>query len=319
LDERGADGSAEAAQLSRSLYRAAVRHGLAGPAAAYHQLYAGFAAAESRIGRVEHAGGMMAERKAAAEAQRARRAARASLAPVAARGRVPGHALAPVWGALAGLAALAAVFVITGFYTVEPDQAVIVDPPGSRLARVAAAMGIGAAEAAGERTEVVRTTGPQLGLPRPFADRHAVALGEQRAVIQARYRQTGPETYDVVFVQIQFRIADLDRWAGHDNDGGGVGRLTASLSSVLEAILAQQRSEARQAVRQSQPTLSDDQVGARADQLVEQRLEETVRNFVRAIGEAQAARDAGVQISRDSQFRLLRDVPGEVANAMSTG
>lgn len=319
LPERGADGAGEAAQLARTLYRLAVRHGLAGPADVYHALYACFSAAEQSLTRLERTeSGVFGERRAAAHARRISRQASAELAPYTLSGRVPAYVVAPAGGLLAGLAAIVGVLLVTGAFWVEPDQAVIVDPPPARLARLASALGTetagGGLGSGGDTVEVVRSPGLHWDWPLPFSARHAVTLGEQRVRLRAVFRQTGPDSLDVVVVQLRFRITDVDRWALHDRTGGGVARLAAELSSVLQNGLQQQRSEARQALAQQNPSLADDQrqLAARADQLVETRLDDLVRSFVRAMSTAGATRDEGIQVTQSDGWRLLRGEPASV-------
>ncbi|MGH2350082.1 MAG: hypothetical protein ACRDI2_18375 [Chloroflexota bacterium] len=317
LTERGADGAAEVAQLAHEAYRLAVRHRLPGVAAAYHAIYARFDAAERQMARLEHAGGVLAERKVSGAAQRARREAATRLAVFAPAGRVSTRVLAPFAGLLAGIAALGASFLLAGYHFVQPGQAVIVDTPGARLARLGATFGLPTAD--GAAPDVVRMEGSHLGWPRPFAERHSVALGEQRVRLQAIFRQTGPDQYDVLLVELRFRISDLERWAQLDRDGDGVDALAAQLSAVLQNVLQQQRQEARAAIRQQNPGLADNppQLAAQADQLVEARLEDIVRAFIGELSSAGAMSDAGVQISRQYQSTLVRGVPGALAGAAS--
>ncbi len=314
LPERGADGAAEMAQLAREAYRLAQRHRLAGVAGTYHDIYAGFSAAEQRLARLDRAGGVLAERKVAGEGQRVRRQAAGALAAFSPSGPVRSRLLAPLGGLLAGLAALAGTLLLTGMFIVLPGQAVIVDPPAARLARLVP----GAGEETGEGArQVVRTEGFHWSWPRPFVERHAVTLGEQRVRLRAIFRQNGPNSFDVLFVEMRFRINNVERWAQLDRDGTGAAAFGERLSTVLQELLQQQRQEARQALRQQNPGLADDpaQLGARADQLVEQRLEEIVRAFVAALSESGATRDAGVQVSQEHQSRLIRGLPAALAGA----
>jgi hypothetical protein len=203
---------------------------------------------------------------------------------------------------------------------------VIVDPPAARLARLARAAGLpGAAAGSGGQpgadgaapVEIRREPGLNWAWPEPFAARHAVARGPQRVRLRAIFRQTGPDSYDVVLVELRFQISDLERWAQRDADGRGVDRLAAELSAVLQNVIQQARREARQALVQDNPSLANDQLqlAARADQLVEARLEELVRAFVGAASGTDATREAGVQIAREYASGLARGVPGAVAGA----
>jgi hypothetical protein len=89
----------------------------------------------------------------------------------------------------------------------------------------------------------------------------------------------------------------------------------------LQSVLEQQRQEARRAVVQQNPSLASniDQRDAQADALVESRLGDIVREFMGALSESSAPRDVGIQISRESQSRLVRGVPGEAFGATPQG
>jgi hypothetical protein len=313
LTENGADAAAELAQTAREVYQLAQRHGLPEVAGAYHALYTRFDAAERRLTEIERAGGVLAERKMVAESKRVRRQVGATLAAFSPTGPVRSRLLVPLGALLAGLAVLALTLIITGTYFVNPGEAVIVDPLGSRLARLGALVGM--AEGDGAAAQVVRTEGFHLGWPRPLVDRHSVTLQEQSLRLQAAFRQTGPDRYDVLQVEMRFRIADPNRWAQLDRDGTGVDALAGRLSGFLETVIQQQRQEARRLVAQQNPALANDpqQIGEQADALVESRLNDTVRDFVAALSDSTAARDSGVQISREVQSRLVKGVPGALA------
>jgi regulator of protease activity HflC (stomatin/prohibitin superfamily) len=254
------------------------------------------------------------------ESRQARRQAGAALAAFSPTGPVRSRLLAPLAGLLGGLVVLALTLFVTGTYFVSPGEAVIVDPLGARLARLAGALGL-ASQGAQPPPEVVRTEGFHLGWPLPLVDRHAVTLQEQRLRLRATFRQTGPDLYDVLEVQMRFRISDPNRWAQIDRDGSGTDALGVRLSGLLQTVLQQQRQEARRFVAAQNPALANDpnQVGAQADALVEQRLPDTVRDFVGALSDSSAARDAGVQISKDAQSGLVRGVSGAEAGAPSSG
>ena len=138
--------------------------------------------------------------------------------------------------------------------------------------------------------EVVRTEGFHLGLPRPLTERHSVSLQEQRLPLRAALRQTGPNRFDVLEVEMRFRIGDPNRWAQIDRDGTGADALGARLSVFLQTVLQQQRQEARRAVVQQNPSLASNstQLDAQADALVESRLRDTVREFMGALSESRA-------------------------------
>ena len=135
---------------------------------------------------------------------------------------------------------------------------------------------------------MVRTEGFHLGWPRPLVDRHSVTLQEQRLRLQAAFRQTGPDRYDVLQVEMRFRIADPNRWAQLDRDGTGVDALGGRLSGFLETVVQQQQQEARRYLAQQNPALANDpqQLGAQADALVKSRLNDTVRDFVAALSDS---------------------------------
>jgi hypothetical protein len=327
LAETGADGAAEAAELCRAVYRTAVRHGFTAVAAAYHALYVQLSLAEQRLGLTERKGGVLAERKTRAEAARTRRALSARLGLFSPRGGVSGRYFAPLLGVAAGAAALGLTFLACGTFLVPPDEAIVVDPPQSHVPRllraVVGAIGFPTGHDEATPVETVRTTGLHLGWPRPFAARHAVTLEDQTTVLQARFRESDvrPDSFDVVQVQIHFRIADLDRWAPHDRDASGVDQLTANLSAVLERLIQDQRRAARQEVVQQTPALANDpdEAGRRADALVETRLESLVRAYVQALGQVPAVQDAGVQVSSEFQSRLVRGIPAALAGPGDQG
>jgi hypothetical protein len=319
-DAAGPDAAGDAAVTARDAFQLAQRHGLPGVAGAFHALYTRFDAAEQRLNRIERAGGVLAERKMEGEARRARRQAGAGLAAFSPTGPVRSRLLAPLAGLLGGLVVLAVTLFITGTYFVSPGEAVIVDPVGARLSRLAGVFGL-ASQGAQAPPEVVRTEGFHLGWPLPLADRHAVTLQEQRLRLRATFRQTGPDLYDVLEVQMSFRISDPNRWAQIDRDGTGVDALGLRLSGLLQTVLQQQRQEARRFVAAQNPAVANDpnQLGAQADALVEQRLPDTVRDFVAALSDSSVVRDAGVQVSRDAPWRLARGVSGADAAAGSSG
>jgi hypothetical protein len=311
LADRGADAAAQAAGLARTLYRLAAGHGLAGAAGVLHGLYARLGAAELRLGRIERVdSGVFAERRAAREAQQAIRRARLSLVPFMPRARVSTSPFAPLLGGLAGGAAVLAAWLLTATYFVEPDQAVIVDPPRSRFTRMLSSLGLPVSEADATAVEIDRGEGYRLGWPRPFADRHSVALSTQQMVLGAPFRRSGPNTFDVMEVALRFQIADLERWAAFDRGGDGVARIGNELSAVLYGVIQRARAETRQNLVRETPALANDeaQLTARADQIVEGRLEELVRAFVTFASTAEATRDTGIQIAREYRSNLRRGV-----------
>jgi hypothetical protein len=326
LADKGADAAADGALQARSLYQLAARHGLGAAAGAYHAVYAQLDAAEQRAAKAERGGGgVLTERRVASELRRARGRALAALTPFSPVAKVRGRPLAPLVGTVAGLLALAASVFITGLYWVEPDQAAIVDPPGARLARAAGAVGLGGALSSvlssPDATEVNRNPGINWGWPMPFAMRHAIVLGEQRAQVRAIFRQTGPDSFDGVVIEIRFRVSDVQRWAQVDKDGDGVDVLSSQLSALFQGVLLRSRQDARQVVAQQNPDLANDQqqLAARADQLLESRMDDLVRTFVSALSSAPIAQQAGIQISNQSRWQMVHGIPGDVARAALSG
>jgi hypothetical protein len=228
-------------------------------------------------------------------------------------------ALAPLGGIALGLLGLALVLGLTGTYLVPESQAVLIQPAGARLAHLWSRLSGG-----GEvdiPAEVVRDPGLHWAPPFPLAERHAVTLEPQRLLLRGRFRQSSAETIDMVEVEVRFRIVDVQRWAQLDADGHGADHLAAQLSSVLESVIQRSRQEARQALAQQSPqgTTDQAQLAARADQLVESRMDEVTRLFVSAVSSSDAVREAGIQVGADSRSRIVRGVPVGQANAIMGG
>lgn len=317
LAERGSDAAGEAAELARQVYLAAARRGLQGTAGVFHALYAELAAAERRLVRLErNDAGLFAERKATREARATRARVRRLFQPYVSSYRGPSSALAPFGGLMGGMMALGVVLLITGLYLVPDDGAVILEPVEARLSSVLPALGLAPESSGSARIE--RNPGLHWSLPYPFTQRHAVSLGVQRLVLRARFRQASPSTVDVVIVEIRFRIVDVERWARLDADGEGSARLASQLSQILESVIQRSRQDARQAVLQQSPALANDpaQLVARADQLVESRMEEITRVFAAAIGSTDAPRQAGIEVSPTTRFEIVRGVPAAEAGFM---
>ena len=320
LTEKGSDAAGEAADLARHISMEAARSGLADVAEAYHTLYARLGAGEKSLTRLERVdGGLFAERRATQAARRLRTEVRRQFLPFRPGHRVPGSVGAPMAGLGLGVLAIALAALVTGVYWVPDDGAVIVDTASSRAERALAAFGVGSAPA--PQSEVARNPGIHWTWPYPLTSRHAISLEPQRLLLRSRFRQSSADTIDVVDVEISFRIMDVDRWAQQDLDGGGNARLAAQLSQALEAFLQRSRQEARQAVATQTPSLANDaaQIAARADQLVESRLEEVTRVAVSALSGTDAVRNAGVQLGSDHRFRIARNVPESEASALSRG
>jgi hypothetical protein len=122
-------------------------------------------------------------------------------------------------------------------------------------------------------------------------------------------------------IEIRFRVSDVPRWAQVDTNGDGVDTVSAEFSSVLQDVLQRARQDARQVVVQQNPSLANDpqQLAVRADQLVESRMDDLVNAFVGALGNTDAARQAGIQISNQSRWQIVHGIPGDVARAALSG
>jgi hypothetical protein len=75
--------------------------------------------------------------------------------------------------------------------------------------------------------------------------------------------------------------------------------------------------QAAQFVVSQTPALSNNpqQAMARADQLLEQQLDGFTRYFVTNVAQ-DSVQETGVQLASESQARILRGVPDQVANAL---
>ncbi len=320
IPDKPSDAAAEGADAARQLHLLAFRHGLPEVAQAYHGVYTQLGMAERRIARQERADtGILGERKLAREGRRAQRAVRTQLARFRPGARTAGAALAPVNGVLLGALGLAGVLLLTGSYLVTDDRAVVVESAGGRIAR--ALGGLGVAEGEGPPAEVVRAPGLHWTWPAPLTSRHSVSLGQQRTVLRARFRQSAPDMVDVVELELRFRITDLDRWARLDADGNGTARLSAQLSSLLEEFVSSARQAAAQELAQQNPGLANDrmQLMARADQLVESRMDQVARAFVSGVSTSSGARQAGIQVLPEHRFQIARGVRGELAGSPGQG
>jgi hypothetical protein len=304
LQEKGADGVAEAAQLARTLHLQAAQHGLMPAALVYHEIYSQFGANEVRLSRQERSDtGMLSERKLAKAIGRVRESARGVLAPFAMGRKVPTKALAPFRGFLWGALLLLITLVITGTYFVPEDHAVIMTGAAERMTSALAVAG-GADRNDASRPLIIREPGYHWSLPEPFVSRHTVTLGAQRLQLRAPFRQSAPGVGEVVAVDLVFRIIDIERWARIDREGAGAAQLSAGLSEILEAVIQRSRVEAREAVILQNPALANDeaQVVSRADQLVQQRMEEIVRFFIAAA--SNGVREQGIELGPNIRVEM---------------
>jgi hypothetical protein len=308
----------EGAELARQISLAAARAGVIPIAGALHTLYSYLGTTERRLATIERRDtGVFAERKIARAGKRARSEARALFDPYRPATKVSTHPFAPAAGLALGALALAATVALTGTYRVPDNGAVLLDPISGRATKALAALGLPLGDVP-PQTQTVRQPGFHWTLPYPLTDRHTVTLELQQLLLRARFRQTGPNSFDVVEAQIQFRITDLDKWAALDGDGTGTSQLQTQLSRVLETFVQRSRQEARDTLTQQNPALASDpaQLMARADQMAEGQLEAVVRSFVAAVGNSPAARDAGIQISSEHRSRIARGVSGDQAVAL---
>jgi hypothetical protein len=315
IGERGADGAGEAADAARQLSLLAARHGLDDVAALYHALYSRFGASERRLSRAERGGaGMVAERAAGGEARRVQRSARTLLGRFRLAHRPPASPLAPVVGVAAGLLVLVGTFAATGIYVLGPDEAMFLEPVGTRLLRARGGLGVPSEDPA---PNVLR--GPRAGwdMPFPLTGRRRIDLVAQPIVISARFRAAAGGAVDLIQARLTYRITDIERWAALDAGGEGAERLALELSSQLEEYVQGRRQEAAQMVVGQAPQLSNDrqQVMARADALVEQNLEALIRVFVTSFAPDVGA-EAGVQFDAQFQSGIRRGVSMEEANAL---
>ncbi|HEV2123567.1 MAG TPA: hypothetical protein VGW38_12430, partial [Chloroflexota bacterium] len=306
LPERGPDGVAEAAQISRTLHIQAAQRGLAPAARLYHLLYTVLAGQEPQITRIERSGdGILTERKIIGAIRKVRTTARRSLAHVTGGQPVSAHLFAPAKGLLLGLFWFLVALVVTGTYYVPDDHAVLISGPEARLAMAMESLGAETTQVRDD-FDIVRQPGFHWSLPEPFVSRHTVTLGAQRLLLRAPFRQVSPDVGEAVFVELAFRITDVERWAQLDRAGTGTERLASGLSEVLEAVIQRSRVEARQAVIQQTPSLGNDeaQATARADQLVQQRMEDVVRLFIAAVNGN--VREQGIQLAPEARVEVRR-------------
>jgi regulator of protease activity HflC (stomatin/prohibitin superfamily) len=228
--------------------------------------------------------------------------------------RAPTSPLAPAGGLLGGAAALALALLFSGAYFVEPGQAVIIDPPAARAARLAGALGLQGFDAAAGAAEVERTAGYHWTWPAPFAGRHAVALGTQRVRLRAIIRYPGQEPDVGLLVELRFQIVDPERWAQFDR-GDGVERLSAELSSELQLFVVGSCRRARQALEQQDPSLASNpvQLLLRTAGFIEANVQDLARAFVARLGSADPVREAGIEVEREAAAGVVRGVSTPLA------
>jgi len=312
LSDRGAEGASECASLARQLSIAAARHGLPEISDAYHGIYDLLARAERRIGRIDS--GVLGERRGRSMAHRVLRDVRDLLAPFRPGYRPPTSPLAPALGASAGVLALVLALGATGLYVVPDGEVLFVEGPAQRLVR--AAGGETGAQAL-RPISVVRGPASGWSAPFPVTVRRSVSLAPRTLSIFSRLRPAGDAAYDIVEVQITYRIVDVDRWASIDSDAGGERRLVVVLSQRLDQFVGGRRQEAAQQVAMQNPALanSPDQIFARADQEVARQLDTYIRFFVTQSA-PQIGQGAGVQVAPAFQFQPRQAVDAKEVEAI---
>jgi len=313
IGERGADGAGEAADAARQLALLAARHGLAEVSQVYAAVYNRFGASERRLARSERGGaGVMAERRASGEAKRVQKEVRRLLARYRPGFRPPSSPLAPALGVLAGVVVLAASVAGTGLYVVDRSGAMLLEPVGLRAAR---AMGL--ANAQESVPEVVQ--GPATGWapPYPLTGRRYVSFEPQPILISARFHRVAADRWDVIQIGTAFRISNVEQWARFDADGHGADRLPLLLSTAFEEYVRSNQQQAAQFVVSQNPALANNpqQAMQRADQLLEQQLDGFTRYFVTNVA-PDSVQQFGIQLASESQSRIVRGVPDEVANTL---
>lgn len=314
------DTCARAATIALGLSRAAARHGLAPVADAYHAVYVALATAEDRATRAEQAGGILAETRVRRILRQAHGAVHAALAPFRVTGGVRTSPLAPFTGAVVALLIVAGASTISGTFLVPPDTAVIIDPPGARAARLAATVGLDLAPSGldGGTREVVRDPGFQWSWPAPFADRRAVALGDQYTTVRSVVLQTGPDTYTVVQVRFRFRITDLPKWVRFDATGNGPSRLGRGLSAELQARFeAVGRDLVQRASRDPDLARNQRTLARQVEQVMVMQLPAMLGQFAGIINGLDVVAEAGVRV--DTQIRQTDVGLDRAATAASAG
>ena len=298
------DVCARGAVLALAISRAAARHGLAPVSDAYHAVYVALAGAEIRATRTEQAGGMLADSRVRSILKHAYGAVHGALAPFRVFGGVRTSPMAPLAGVITGGALVAAAAALGGTFVVPPDTAVIIDPPGARLARLAEGIGFNLNQFGldPDTRVIVRAPELQWSWPAPFADRRAVVLGDQYATVRSVVIRTGPDNYTVLQVRIRFRIVDLGRWARFDADGNGAGRLGRGLSSEMQSRLELvARDLLQRGSRDPQYAQNPRALARQVEQVMVMQLPAMLGQFASAVNSFDIVAEAGVRI--DPQIR----------------
>jgi len=318
LPESPLEACSRAAALALTISRGASRHGLAPVADAYHELYVILSVADIQGVRTEQSGGMLADSRVRTLLRRAFGTIQSALAPFSVSGSVRSSLFMPLAGASAAALAIVVTTFVTGLFVVAPDTAVIIEPPEARLARGLESMGLEAALLgldSGART-VIREPGIQNTWPPPFADRRAVALGEQFTAVRAIVTQTGPDSFTVIQIRVRFRIADLAQWARYDTGGSGPVRLGRAISSELQGRIEVQNRDLVQRASRDPALAQNPRVLMReVEQVMVAQLPAILNQFNVTIGSSDAAREAGVRVEpiRQADIRLDRNVTGGAA------
>lgn len=318
LPEGPLEACPRAASLALTISRGAARHGLAPVADAYHELYVILSVADIQGARIEQSGGMLADSRVRTLLRRASGTIQSALAPFRVFGSVRSSLFMPLAGASAAAIAIVLTTFVTGLFVVAPDTAVIIDPPQARLARGLEAMGLDAALLgldSGART-IIREPGIQNTWPPPFADRRAVALGEQFTAIRAIVTQTGPDSFTVIQIRVRFRITDLVQWARYDTAGAGPVRLGRAISSELQGRIEVQNRDLIQRASRDPALAQNPRVLMReVEQVMVAQLPAILNQFNLTISASDAGREAGVRVEpiRQADIRLDRTVASSAA------
>jgi hypothetical protein len=298
------DACARGAVLALGISRAAARHGLAPVSDAYHAVYVALAGADIQATRTEQAGGMLADSRVRSILKQAHTAVHNALAPFRVFGAVRTSPMAPLVGVMTGLAMVAGATGVGGTFVVPTDTAVIIDPPGARLARLASGFGIDLNQFGldGDTRVIVRAPELQWSWPAPFADRRAVVLGDQYATVRSVVIRTGPDNYTVLQVRMRFRIIDLGRWVRFDADGKGAGRLGRGLSSELQSRLELvARDLLQRGSRDPQYAQNPRALARQVEQVMVMQLPAVLGQFAGVVNTFDIVAEAGVRI--DAQIR----------------
>lgn len=307
-----------AASLALTISRGASRRGLAPVADAYHELYVILSVADIQGTQTEQSGGMRADSRVRTLLRRAFQTIQSALAPFRVSGSVRSSFFMPLAGASAAVGAIVVTTFGTGLFFVASDTAVIIDPPEARLARGLEAVGLDA-ELLGLDSEariIVREPGFQVTWPPPFADRRAVALGEQLTAVRAIVTQTGPDSFTVIQIRLRFRIADLAQWARYDTGGSGPVRLGRAVSSELQGRMEVQNRDLIQRASRDPALAQNPRVLMReVEQVMVAQLPAILNQFNGTLSSSDAGREAGVRVEpiRQADIRLDRNVTAGAA------